>query len=349
MARNSYMLRLKTIRRMAILFVLFIMVSSSLLSGFFWILLNRFLLLSPTRRAMFMWPFATLLACAVLGTVLAAGFSRIALRPMQTLIRATKRVAKGDFSVRVPEYGEQTEMGQLMRSFNAMTEELGSIEMFRGDFINTFSHEFKTPIVSIRGFARQLKDGGLTEQQREEYIDIIISESERLANMASNILLLSKLENQQFIGDKTEYYLDEQLRRCILILERQWTDKELELDIELPEMRYTNNEELMSHVWLNIIGNAVKFSRRGGRIEISGRQTPEYAEITVADNGIGMSKTTLEHAFGKFWRAESSRALEGNGLGLPLVKRIVELSGGSLEVKSEEDKGTVFKVTLPKE
>ncbi len=117
-----------------------------------------------------------------------------------------------------------------------MTEELASIEMFRSDFINTFSHEFRTPIVSIRGFARQLKEGGLTEQQKMEYIDIIISESERLANMASNILLLSKLENQQLVGDKSEYYLDEQIRRCILVLDKQWTEKELELDEEQPEM-----------------------------------------------------------------------------------------------------------------
>jgi signal transduction histidine kinase len=126
---------------------------------------------------MYLWPFATLLACMVLGTGLAAVFSRIALRPLQVLMKATNRIAKGDFSVRVPEYGDETELGQLMKSFNSMTEELESIEMFRSDFINTFSHEFKTPIVSIRGFARQLKEGGLTPSQQEEYIDIIISES----------------------------------------------------------------------------------------------------------------------------------------------------------------------------
>ncbi len=343
------MLRMKTIRRMAILFVFFVMLSSSFLSAFFWIMLNRLMPLRFTPRAMFMWPFAMLLASAVLGTLMAAFFSQAALRPMQTLIKATKRVAKGDFSVRVPVYGEQTEIGMLMRSFNAMTEELGSIEMFRSDFINTFSHEFRTPIVSIRGFARQLKEGGLTEQQKMEYIDIIISESERLANMASNILLLSKLENQQLVGDKAEYYLDEQIRRCILVLEKQWTEKELELDVELPEIRYVNNEEMMSHVWLNIIGNAVKFSRRGGKVEIRGKKTPQQIEITVRDYGIGMSKDALDKAFGKFWQADSSRASEGNGLGLPLVKRIVELSGGGIEVKSEEGKGTLFKVSLPVE
>ncbi len=343
------MTRLKTIRRMAIIFVFFIMVSSTTLSGFFWFFLNRVLLQNATLRAMYLWPFATLLACMVLGTGLAAVFSRIALRPLQVLMKATNRIAKGDFSVRVPEYGDETELGQLMKSFNSMTEELESIEMFRSDFINTFSHEFKTPIVSIRGFARQLKEGGLTPSQQEEYIDIIISEAERLTTMSSNILLLSKLENQQFVVDKAEYFLDEQIRRCILILEKQWMEKELELNIELPELKYINNEEMMSHVWLNIIGNAVKFSNRGGRIDIIGNISEDIIEIVVSDNGIGMSSDSLSRAFNKFWQADGSRASEGNGLGLPLVKRIVELSGGGIMVKSEENKGTSFTVTLPLE
>jgi signal transduction histidine kinase len=343
------MTRLKTIRRMAIIFVFFIMVSSTTLSGFFWVFLNRVMLQNATQRALFLWPLATLLACMVLGTCLAAAFSRIALRPLLTLIGATKKIAKGDFTVRVPEYGDETELGQLMRSFNTMTEELGSIEMLRSDFINTFSHEFKTPIVSIRGFARQLKEGGLTPQQQEEYINIIISESERLATMSSNILLLSKLETQQFVGDKSEYFLDEQIRRCILVLEKQWMDKEIELNIDLPELRYTNNEEMMSHVWLNIIGNAIKFSNTGGKIDIKGVLNEDVIEISIKDEGVGMSKDVLNKAFNKFWQADSSRASEGNGLGLPLVKRIVELSGGGITVKSEENKGTTFTVTLPLE
>ncbi len=141
-----------------------------------------------------------------------------------------------------------------------MAQELGGIEMFRENFINSFSHEFKTPIVSIQGFAKQLKKENLSEEKKQEYIDIIISESKRLTNLSSNILMLSKLENQQIITDKTSFSLDEQIRNCILLLEKQWTAKDISFDIDMQEIQYTTNAEMLSQVWVNIIGNAIKFS-----------------------------------------------------------------------------------------
>ena len=245
------------------------------------------------------------------------------------------------------------EMEELVGSFNDMTKELGSTELFKKDFINSFSHEFKTPIVSIRGFAKQLRRDDLTEEQRGEYADIIIQESERLSHMSSNILLLTKLENQKIMTELTEFMLDEQIRRSILLLEKQWSDKSLELDLDLSEVRMRANEEMLSHVWINIIGNAIKFSREGGKLSISCRFSGNRAVVAVADTGIGMTSETQMRVFDKFYQGETTGSLqpshsaEGNGLGLPLAKRIVELSGGTIAVRSAPGEGATFVVELP--
>ena len=269
------------------------------------------------------------------------------LRPINDLIRAMSRVSEGDFSVRVEEEDAPGEMGDLVHSFNEMAQELGGIEMFRKDFINNFSHEFKTPIVSIRGFAKQLERDDLTDEQRKEYTSIIVSESERLANMASNILLLTKLENQQIVTDREEYRLDEQLRKCILLLEKNWSAKEIELSLDMEEVTYVGNEEMMSHVWVNLIGNAVKFSPQGGLLEITCARMGNGVIATIRDHGEGMDEDTQKRIFEKFYQGDSAHATEGNGLGLSLVKRIVDLCSGQVEVDSHPGAGTAFTVTLP--
>ena len=269
------------------------------------------------------------------------------LRPINDLIRAMSRVSEGDFSVRVEEEDAPGEMGDLVHSFNEMARELGGIEMFRKDFINNFSHEFKTPIVSIRGFAKQLERDDLTDEQRREYTSIIVSESERLANMASNILLLTKLENQQIVTDREEYRLDEQLRKCILLLEKNWSAKEIELSLNMDEVTYVGNEEMMSHVWVNLIGNAVKFSPQGGLLEIICARMGNGVIATIRDHGEGMDEDTQKRIFEKFYQGDSAHATEGNGLGLSLVKRIVDLCNGQVVVDSHPGAGTAFTVTLP--
>ena len=269
------------------------------------------------------------------------------LRPINDLIRAMSRVSEGDFSVRVEEEDAPGEMGDLVHSFNEMARELGGIEMFRKDFINNFSHEFKTPIVSIRGFAKQLERDDLTDEQRREYTSIIVSESERLANMASNILLLTKLENQQIVTDREEYRLDEQLRKCILLLEKNWSAKEIELSLNMDEVTYVGNEEMMSHVWVNLIGNAVKFSPQGGLLEITCARMGNGVIATIRDHGEGMDEDTQKRIFEKFYQGDSAHATEGNGLGLSLVKRIVDLCNGQVVVDSHPGAGTAFTVTLP--
>lgn len=291
-------------------------------------------------------PFGIILVLIVYAMMIAVRVGRSQLRPMNDLTDAMYRVSQGDFSVRVDE-DAPGDMGTLIRSFNEMASELGGIEMFRKDFINNFSHEFKTPIVSIRGFAKQLQRDDLSDEQRREYTEIIVSESERLANMASNILLLTKLENQQIVTDKEPYRLDEQMRSCILLLEKQWTAKDMELALDLDEVTYIGNEEMMSHVWVNLLGNAIKFSPEGGELGVRCQRRGNAIEVSIRDHGSGMDEATQKRIFEKFYQGDSAHATEGNGLGLSLVKRIVDLCAGKVAVDSRVGEGTTFTVTLP--
>ena len=298
-------------------------------------------------------PFARLVTLPLLMvffiTTLAAGMGRGKLKPINDLVQAMREVSQGDFSVRVDCGDVSGDMGRLVNSFNDMAAELGGLELFRKDFINNFSHEFKTPIVSIKGFARQLEREDLTPEQRREYLDIIISESKRLANMSGNVLLLSKLENQTIVTDKTRYRLDEQLRKCILLMEKQWTQKALELDLDLDGVEFFGNEEMVQHVWVNLLGNAIKFSPEGGTLHVRVKREGDRAAVTVADEGPGMDEATRRRVFEKFYQGDTAHAAEGNGLGLSLVKRIVDLCQGSVEVASAPGAGTTFIVKLPLE
>ena len=326
-------------------FLLGVIVTSAFITVAVYLFLLFFgLLVNPVFRVVAM-PMVLAL-CIVM---LYAGMGRAKLKPMSDLVQGMRAVSEGDFDVRVDEAGVSGDMGELVSTFNEMAKELGGLELFRKDFINNFSHEFKTPIVSIRGFAKQLERDDLTEEQRREYLDIIISESDRLANMSSNVLLLSKLENQTIVTDKTVYRLDEQLRRCLLLLEKQWTEKALELDLDLDEVEFLGNEEMMRHVWVNLIGNAVKFSPRGGALTLRLRREGDAAVARVSDCGEGMDEATRRRVFEKFYQGDTAHAAEGNGLGLALAKRIVDLCGGAIAVESAPGAGTTFTVRLPLE
>lgn len=304
------------------------------------------------RNSGFAMLIVMLLISVLVGSVVAIGTVKIPLRPFNRLINNIDRLAAGDFTARMhygKVMGDNPVFQELSESFNAMAEELENTQMLRSDFINNFSHEFKTPIVSIRGFAKQLERDDLTDEQRREYAAIIVSESERLANMSSNILLLTKLENQQIVTDKAKYRLDEQLRSCILLLEKQWEAKNIDLSLNLDEVDYVGNEEMMSHIWVNLIGNAVKFSEPDGLIEISCERADGAARVEVRDHGAGMDEATQKRIFEKFYQGDSAHATEGNGLGLSLARRIVDLCGGTIEVHSRVGEGTAFIVKLTDE
>jgi signal transduction histidine kinase len=338
------------------IFVFAIMVSASVVAWFSIFVLDRLNMLVRIRQSMMFMQSVMFMSSVVLGTVIAYFAGKKFLKPLNNLIRATKIIAKGNFKIRLPATSNFAVLRELLESFNKMAEELGGIEIFRNDFINNFSHEFKTPIVSIKGFAKQLKKDDLPPERRQEYIDIIIKECERLTDMSSKVLLLTKLENQQIITDKKDYSLDEQIRNCILLLEKQWSKKNIEFNVELAPAVFHGNEEMLSHVWLNLLENAIKYSRENGEISVSCRESKKanlmgsietVTEVKITDGGIGMDEATLKHIFEKFYQGDAARSDSGNGLGLPLVKRIVELCDGRISVQSEKDKGTSFYIYLP--
>ena len=328
-------------------YLLMVLIVSGVFTGMSYMILLFFGIIPGFLLRVLTSPFGVIAVLIVIALVLSSRIGRARFKPINDLINAMEQVSQGDFSVRVHAEDAPGDMGALARSFNEMTKDLSGIEMFRKDFINNFSHEFKTPIVSIRGFAKQLERDDLTDEQRKEYAHIIVSESERLANMSSNILLLTKLENQQIVTDKTEYRLDEQMRSAVLLLEKQWSAKDLELSLILDEVTYLGNEEMMSHVWVNLIGNAIKFSPEGGLLEMSCARRDGAVVAVVRDHGEGMDEATQKRIFEKFYQGDSAHATEGNGLGLSLVSRIVDLCGGTVEVNSAPGEGTAFTVMLP--
>lgn len=327
-------------------FIIAILINAGLMTSASYMLMLRTGVLRPLMRGT-LWPMLLVILCILFAVVLTTGFGGQHIRPIQKVNKAMKKVSEGDFSIHLDEGQSVGEIRELISSYNHMVEELSGIEMFRKDFINNFSHEFKTPIVSIRGFAKQLERDDLTDEQRREYTRIIVSESERLANMSSNVLLLTKLENQQIVTDKARYALDEQLRSCILLMEKQWSEKNLELELELDEISYDGNEEMMSHVWVNLINNAIKFSPEGGKLGIGCMRVQDYIVVEVRDEGEGMDPATQMRIFEKFYQGDSAHATEGNGLGLSLVKRIVDLCQGKVTVDSLPGVGTTFYVYLP--
>ncbi len=337
--------RFQSLRSSIVLLVMGIMSISSFVSAALLFLFRVF------GYVQWMPLFLTIIMLEVsmlIGTALALFVAKRFLRPINGLIDANKKVAQGDFSVRVEEDPDRTgEMHELLHSFNMMVAELQGIELYRSDFINNFSHEFKTPIISIRGFAKQLKNPELSKELQNEYLDIIISESEKLCNMSTNVLQMSKLDSQTLVGGKTRFSLDEQIRNSILLLERQWSEKNVNWELKLPSVEFYGNADLLSQVWKNLIENAIKFIDVGGTVGITIECADEFLLVHIVDNGCGMSEDTLAHIFEKFYQGDTSHAQQGNGLGLSIVKRISELCGGTVSVTSTEGKGSHFIVKLP--
>lgn len=287
----------------------------------------------------------------VSSSALSIVINRNVFMPLRKLTKLTKQVSEGNYDINTEGitnfFTERTDLGTLVESFEDMTQELSSTEIFRNDFIHNFSHEFKTPIISIRGFANQLYKGDLTPEQQREFAKIILDESEHLANMSSNVLLLSKLESQEIVSDREKFSLDEQLRTCMLLLEEQWSDKNITIDMDLDEIEYYQNKDLLYHVWMNLFSNAIKFTLEGGTVTVKCHTANDAVFVAVSDNGIGMDENTKNHIFEKFYQGDSSHATAGNGLGLSLVKRIVEMMEGRISVESSPDKGSTFIVSLP--
>lgn len=333
---------------MLVSFVFIIMVVSVFFMGIVAFIMTKLNILSFSDEPRFFKLIVALMIMSIfIGTTLAAIFSNKSLKPIRTLISAIHEVANGNFDVRVSLEGPD-EVQELVVSFNKMAQELGSIETLRTDFINNFSHEFKTPIVSILGFAKLLKKDSLHKEDYDEYVDIIISESQRLAKLSTSVLNLSKVENQKIISEKSNFPLDEQIRRIILLLESKWSKKAININVELDSVIINGSEELLQQMWINLLDNAIKFTEQNGEINIKLMDVDDAIVYKISDNGCGMNDETKAHLFDKFYQGDKSHSEEGNGLGLALVKRIVELCDGSIKVKSQLGIGTTFKITIPK-
>ena len=268
-------------------------------------------------------------------------------KPVHQLTVANARVQNGDFDVRLPA-NIPGEMGDMMRSFNAMTESLGQTAYLQKDFISSISHEFKTPIASIRGFAKLLQMPELTEEQRQEYITLIAQESDRLSRLSETLLRLTALEQQTAPASISRFSLTEQLRQVILRLEPNWSAHGIDWQLELDdEVAIESDEALLSHVWINLIQNAIKFSPEGSSIIASVESSGGQAVVRITDHGCGMDEETVKRIFDRFYQADRSRRQEGVGLGLCLVKRILDMLGGQVAVASAPGEGSTFSVTLP--
>lgn len=283
------------------------------------------------------------LICVALMIFIAIRF----VKPIIKLTAATNDISAGNYDVYIDSCNRDDEIGRLIKHFNAMANELKNKEYLQVDFTNNVSHEFRTPLTSIQGYAKILSNDSLSREERKEYLDIIIEESKRLENLSHNILTLSKLENQEKFETQYKFKLDEQIRKSILLLENFWQTKNISFELDLPDTYYYGAEEFFLQVWINIIHNAIKFSNDRGIISIKIEKTPNEVIVTIKDNGFGMNDDVKQHLWDKFYQGDRSRIQQGFGLGMSIVKRIVDLSGGKTEVESELGRGSSFILKLP--
>ena len=286
--------------------------------------------------------FVIALVSILVGTIISNYAGRHPLTAIIAMSNATQEVARGNFDVSLDENIRIKELREMAHNFNLMAKELAGTEILRTDFVENVSHEFKTPLSAIEGYATLLQKKDISAEKRQDYTKKILYNTRRLSTLTSNILLLSRLENQE-IGIKKESFC----RELLLLLEEGWTEKQLELEIDLDAVDYYGNKDLLAHVWQNILSNAIKFAPENGIIHILLRRENGSLITSITDNGIGMSEDVMRRVFEKFYQGDFSRSSQGNGLGLALAKRIVDLHGGDIAVSSKEGKGTTFTVTLP--
>lgn len=285
----------------------------------------------------------------IVGTGLTTIVVKIPLKPINNIINQMNRLACGDYKARLSFgglIGAHPAFIETSESFNKMAEELENTEMLRSDFINNFSHEFKTPIVSIAGFAKLLKRGNLSDEQKAEYIDVIEEEAMRLSYIATNVMNLTKVENQSILTNVTKFNLSEQIRSAVLLLENKWSKKNLDLNLDFREVYIYANEEMLKQVWINLIDNAIKFSEENGRITLRITEESDSVNVTVINSG-NIPEQSVDKIWRKFYQADESHSSEGNGIGLAIVKRIIDLHSGEVLVRSGSGV-VVFEVKLPK-
>lgn len=290
------------------------------------------------------------LMCLIAGMLIAGIIGKLTSIPIRKILSSVRRLASGDYTTRITlnKYTRKfSDFSMLADEFNILAEELENTEMLRSDFINNFSHEFKTPIVSIAGLAKLVNTSEISDEQKKEYLSAIEEESMRLSYMATNVLNLTKIENQSILGDVKEFNLSEQLRNCFLLFEPQWTEKNLEFDIDFNEYIVKGNEGLLKEVWINLISNAIKFTPDNGMIKIKINENANDLLVSITNTGSEIAPENQKKIFNKFYQEDESHATKGNGIGLAIVKKVVDLHKGSVVVSSQNNI-TTFTVRLPK-
>lgn len=273
-------------------------------------------------------------------------------RPVKKIQKVLEQLMEGDFSARIPDsfiHGKYDRFGEIAESINALASELSGVETLRTDFVANVSHELKTPLAVMQNYGTLLQQPGLSEEKRIEYAKAITDASRRLANLITNILKLNKLENQQIYPNVAEYDLGEQLCECLLQFEDMWERKKLRIETDVEDgVLIHSDAELLSHVWNNLFSNAIKFTEPGGTVSLLLKTEGDQIVVKVSDTGCGMSPEVGAHIFEKFYQGDGSHSMQGNGLGLALVKRVVDIMHGEIAVESVRGEGSTFTVKFRK-
>lgn len=308
------------------------------------VLLN--LLMSKVFHLHLPSPFWVLVFSIVLSCVMGAFLTSMIFTPITRLSHAMQQVSRGDFTVHLDPPSHLREIRDIYDNFNVMTRELSATEIIQTDFVSNVSHEFKTPINAIEGYATLLQSGQQSPDQAM-YVDKILLNTRRLSQLVGNILLLSKADHQAICSERNTFRLDEQIRQAIVLLESKWEKKQIEFDVDLDSVSFTGNESMLLHVWINLLDNAIKFDSYAGMVRLRLWQEADRVLFTIDDTGPGIAPEAQTHIFDKFYQSDSSHTAEGNGLGLALTKRVLDGCGGEIRVENLPEAGCRFTVALP--
>ena len=339
-------------RRFALIFALLILISSTATLIMIWMTQNNIVFSKKDIKFLvFVFSFKELILFFLTLTgiiIVLVALSKRTTTPILDLSKAAREIQAGNFEIEVEESNRKDELGDLAKQFNAMIRELRSNQYLKKDFISNVSHEFKTPLAIINGYAKLLTEDSIPDTERKEYAQLIVQESSRLSALTSNILRLSKLNSPNPPLKQKAFSLDEQIRQIILLLEPKWAEKKLNFQLHLPSVLYIGDEDLLSEVWLNLLDNAIRFSPAKGLIDISLIETQYMYQIYLRDQGPGMDPETRTHIFEQFYQGDTSHQKGGAGLGLSIALKIAELHGGTIECSSKPKKGCTFTVYLKK-
>ncbi len=268
------------------------------------------------------------------------------MKLINTINKKINQIAEGDYTTRLEPITKSPQINTVVNNFNKMVEQLDSVTVLKNDFISGFSHEFKTPIVLLKGYAELLLESKNLTEEEKEYASIIVAESERLSKLSENTLKLAKLDSQSVMLDVSEFSLDGQIEDCILLLDSALKEKNIEVIAKLEKVKYNSEQNLIKEIWINLLANAIKYGKQNGKIEVTLKKEDKEIVVTVKDDGIGMTSEQTAHVFEKFYQADISHASKGLGLGLTIVKRILEIANGTITCESVENEYTIMTVKL---